>query len=119
MSKAYIGYHQLACLIIKNNVDNKYLANKNSISFGIRKSYMKDENGTGVMLVPFAPQTEDENLQLNFINERTRRGLKYAVPNLASLDKIKMSQEISRFLLKNIFLAMNSIQYIEHLGRVL
>lgn len=39
MSRAFAGHHQVVCVIVEHEGDNKYLSKKGGLSFGIRVSY--------------------------------------------------------------------------------
>ena len=68
------------------------------MSFGIRKAFVPDESGVGIVPVMLAPTTEGETLQGQFLNERTIRKLKYSEPELKDLDKAKLNPDMVRLL---------------------
>ena len=60
MSRAFAGHSQIVCSILENNGDNNYLSDKKGLSFGIRKMFVADADGSGIIPVPLAPSTEGE-----------------------------------------------------------
>ena len=64
MSRAFAANHQIALAILHHKGDNKYLNERKGMSFGVRKTFMKNPNGNGVVVFEKAPsaelQTENE-----------------------------------------------------------
>ena len=98
MSRAFAGHHQIVLSIMHHNGDNKYLSEKGGLSFGVRKTYVPDHEGKGVIEVPLAPTSEAETTTGAFLNERTSRGMKYPLPDVKSLDKYKLDKCMVRVL---------------------
>lgn len=98
MSRAFAGHSQVVCAILENNGDNNYLSEKKGLSFGIRKMFVPDEDGTGIIPVPLAPTCEGETAQGVLLSERSSRGLRYTPPDLRKLDKIRLSRSMIKLL---------------------
>ena len=69
MSRAFAGHSQIVCAILENNGNNNYLSDKKGMSFGIRKMFVPDADGSGIIPVPLAPTTEGETAQGFFLND--------------------------------------------------
>ena len=98
MSRAYAGHHQIASAIIAHNGDNKYLTERGGMTFGVRKTYVRDPDGTGVIPIELAPQEENETIQGQILAEAEMRGVRYSPPSLESLDKAALTLEQKQFL---------------------
>jgi len=100
-ARAFAGHHQIVCAIISQNGDNNYLAERGGMSFGVRRSYMTDHEGKGVIPVPLA-MDESKTVQAQIINEMTSRGLKYEMPEISTLKNAKLTNSMKEFLLANM-----------------
>ena len=98
MSRAFAGHSQIVCAILENNGDNNYLSEKKGLSFGIRKMFVADEDRTGIIPVPLAPENEGETAQGYFLNERNSRGLRYEPPDIRRFDNTKLTSSMIRML---------------------
>ena len=98
MSRAFAGHHQLVLSIMKHNGDNEYLTEKGGLSFGVRRTFVADQTGCGVVPVTLAATDESETTQGVFLSERAFQGLKYALPDLNDLDKARLHGEMIRIL---------------------
>ena len=82
MSRAFAGHHQIVNSILHHKDDNTYLSKKGGLSLGIRKHFICDEEGEGIIAVPLAPQEEGETAQAVI-----QSALKFAKPKLDDLPK--------------------------------
>ena len=98
MSRAFANHSQIVTSIIKHEGDNKYLSEKGGLSFGIRRTFVTDIEGTGVVPISLAPTTEGETTQGEFLNERIARHLRYEEPTIESLDKAKLTSSMITLL---------------------
>ena len=98
MARAFAGHHQIVCSILHHEGNNQYLSERGGLSFGIRKSYVADAEGVGIVPVTLAPSAEGETTQGQFLNERTIRNLKYIEPELGALDKAKLDTQMVHLL---------------------
>ena len=90
MSRAFAGHHQIVCSILEHEGDNTYLSSKGGLSFGIRKMFVPDQEGYGVIPISLAANLEGETLQGAFLSERAIRKLKYDPPNISTLHLAKL-----------------------------
>ena len=81
ISCAYLGNHQISCAWIHYGRDNKYLSERQGISFGVRKFFMNTYEVDNVMVVPY-PMVKRESSQNQVIADKERQGLKYNLPDL-------------------------------------
>ena len=75
-----------------------YLKVNGGLHFGVRKCFVVDEDGKGVIPVTIPP-TEAETEQAQMLNERMARGLKYERPDINTLRTFHLTDEMERFLL--------------------
>ena len=101
ISRAFVAHHQIVSCIIQHDGDNKYLSERGGMSFGVRRMYMTDEEGEGVIPVPLA-MVEGETLQAQLINEKRSRELKYEEPAMGDLTQARMTNEMKSFLMANM-----------------
>ena len=87
IARAFAAHHQIVNSIIKHKGDNNFLTEKGGLTFGIRRMYVRNEEGDGVVPVTLAPEDVQETAQDRLIAESGRRGLKYDTPNLKDLKK--------------------------------
>jgi hypothetical protein len=106
MAHAFMGRHQIVCAILGENGNNTYLSRKGGgLSFGIRKQFIADKEGEGVVPVSLAPQILEDTAQGQILEEgNNNNGLKYSVQNLNELNKAKLTEEMSALL----------IEYMDH-----
>ena len=101
IARAFAGHNQIVCAIIENNGDNNYLSKRKGLSFGIRRCYITDEEGEGVIPVPVT-MAESETAQTQIISERQSRGLRYDEPKISDLSKAKLTDRMKEFLLEHM-----------------
>lgn len=104
MSRAFAGHSQVVCAILAHNGDNTYLRERKGMTFGIRKMFVPDEDGEGVIPIPLAPQTEGETVQGLFLSERNVRNLKYSPPDIRTFGNVELEPAM-----KELFLAYADI----------
>ena len=98
MSRAFAGHHQIVCSILHHNGDNSYLSKKGGLTFGIRKTFVRDHEGEGVISVPLAAQEEGETAEAII-----RNSLKFQEPKLEELPQIpKLSNEMTAFFIEHM-----------------
>ena len=88
--------------IFNDNGDNNYLSQRGGLSFGIRRTFVSDPEGEGVIPVTLAAQNEAETAQGIILNEAFVQGLKYTPPDLRSLQHAKLTTEMRDLLLHNM-----------------
>ena len=98
MSRAFAGHWQIVCSILTHEGDNNYLSDRGGLSFGVRKMFVADAEGIGVVPVNLAPTHEGETTQGEFLNERAVRKLKYEEPALSALDKAMLDRDMIHVL---------------------
>ena len=82
------------------NGDNVYLTQKDGLDFGIRMNFYANEDRTGIIRIT---ELENELSPADVIaNERIRRGLKYKVPSIMSLQEGDLTDEQKEFFLENM-----------------
>ena len=92
MSRAFAGHHQIVLSIMHHNGDNAYLSERGGLSFGIRKSFVVDDQGRGVVPVQMAPTSEGETTQGSYLNKLSANRLKFPLPELKDLDKFRLDK---------------------------
>ena len=102
MARAFAGHSQIVCAILHHNGDNNYLSQRGGLSFGIRRTFVSDPEGEGVIPVTLAAQNEAETAQGIILNEAFVQGLKYTPPDLRSLQHAKLTTEMRDLLLHNM-----------------
>ena len=102
MARAFAGHHQIVCSIMKYNGDNNYLSEKGGLSFGIRKAYIRNEEGNGVFPVSLAPETEDDTVQGQILAQMKKHNLKYDKPAVSELKKAVLTKEMRELLLEQM-----------------
>ena len=78
--------------------DNKYLSEKGGLSFGVRKTYVCDKEGEGVIPVTLAAENEAETTQGLLLSANFERGMKYSPPDIRTLEKGKLSKDMREIL---------------------
>jgi hypothetical protein len=85
ISKGFVGHHQVACAILDNNGGNEFLTSKGGCHFGVRRVFLENETGDGVIAVDIVNDDGVEtSMTQQFVDEREREGLKYNVPDVGS-----------------------------------
>ena len=102
MARAFAGHSQIVLSILHHKGDNNYLSEKGGLSFGIRRTFVTDAEGNGIIPVTLAATNHGETIQGEFLNERLVRKLKYDAPVMRSLDKGKLTKEMYNFLDENM-----------------
>ena len=100
LGRAFAGHHQIVETIRQYKGDNKFLTEKGGLSFGVRRTYICNEEGTGVIPVTIAPQNELETRAGQLLNQQRINGLKYSPPKATDLTKAVLSQEMKDMLLE-------------------
>ena len=77
---------------------NNYLKEKGGLSFRIRRTFICNESGDGIIPVDLAPKHEGQTLTGSLLNENIACGLKYEVPDIKSLDKARLTNEMITIL---------------------
>ena len=98
MSRAFAGHFQVVCAILENNGDNNFLSDKQGLSFGIRKMFVADQDGKGVIPVPLAPECVGETAQGILLSVRGTKGLKYVPPDISKFENITLKDSMIRLL---------------------
>ena len=94
MARAFAGHHQIVSSIMNYKGDNNYLFEKGGLSFGIRKTFIGNEEGNGVIPVTLAPDTDEETLQGQILHQMKKHKLKYEKPAVSVLEKAQMTKEM-------------------------
>ena len=81
--------------------DNNYLSTRGGMRFWLRRSYLVDAEGEGVIPVPMA-MSEWGTVWYQIINERRSRRLNYEKIDMATLTKTSITKEMSEFIKKNM-----------------
>ena len=102
MAREFAGHSQIVLSILHHKGDNNYLSEKGGLSFGIRRTFVTDAEGNGIIPVTLAATNHGETIQGEFLNERLVRKLKYDAPVMRSLDKGKLTKEMYNFLDENM-----------------
>ena len=105
MSRAFAGHSQVVCAILAHNGDNTYLREKNGMTFGVRKMFVPDEDGEGVIPIDLAPQTEGETVQGVFLSERNVKNLKYTPPDIRTFGNVELEPAM-----KELFIAYADVK---------
>ena len=85
MSRAFIHHTQVVNSILHYEGGNDYLYKKKGLHFGIRKTFINDEDGQGVLMVQIAPEADHETHIGQVMNDRAKYGLRFAVPDVRPL----------------------------------
>ena len=101
ISRAFAAHNQIVSCILKHDGDKNYLSVRGGMSFVIRRMYLTDEEGEGVIPVPMA-MVEGETVQAQVVNERRAKGLKYDEPAMSDLVDAALKKEMKVFLLDNM-----------------
>ena len=100
MSRAFAGHSQIVSAILAHNGDNTYLTERKGLTFGIRKMFVRDRDGDGIIPVVLAPQSEGETTQGILLSEWGVNGLRYDPPDIRTLNNVKLTEEMSGLFLK-------------------
>ena len=100
IARAFAGHHQIVEEIRQNKGDNKFLSEKGGLSFGIRRTYIRNEEGTGVVPITIAPQNEMETDAGRILNQQRITGLKHQIPKANDLPKAQLTTEMKEMLLE-------------------
>ena len=97
MSRAFAANHQVALAILQHKGDNNYLKERGGLSFGIRKRFVKNPNGKGVIVYNQAPSNASETT-IGSLMEKNR--LKYEMPKVAGfdVDNVKLTFEMKKMI---------------------
>ena len=112
MSRAFAGHSQIVCAIIEHKGDNKYLSEKGGLSFGVRKTYICDEDGEGVIPITLAPENEAETTQGLLLSSNFERGMKYTPPDICTLKNGQLTKEMKEVL--NMYVDTNLMDEETH-----
>lgn len=100
LARAFAGHHQIVETIRKCDGDNKFLTEKGGLSFGVRRTYIRNEEGTGVVPITIAPQNDLETRTGQLLNQQQITGLKHAPPKANELSKAELTTEMKDMLLE-------------------
>ena len=78
--------------------DNLYLKEKGSLSFGIRRTFIGNERGDGIIPLTLAPKSEGETLTGNLLLENWIQGLKYKSPSISDLVHARLTSDMMQVL---------------------
>lgn len=98
MSRAFAANHQIVSAILHYKGDNGYLKEKGGLTFGIRKTFIVNKEGDGVIPVDLAPANESET----FCGRLIQVGLKYKAPNIYDLKDVTLSRQMKIVLNKDV-----------------
>ena len=102
MSKAFAAHPQLVSAILEHKGDNNYLSEKGGLSFGIRRTYHRNEEGDGITLIDLAVQNENETIAGQLLANARAAGLKYAAPDLRTLKNAAPTGEMKEILMSYV-----------------
>ena len=94
IARAFASHWQVVLAAMHHKGDNDYLKEKGGLTFGIRKMFVQNESGDGIIPVTLAPEHEGSTLTGNLLNQNAAKRLKYDVPSVTTLDKAKMTREM-------------------------
>ena len=98
IARSFAGHWQIVLAAMHHKGDNIYLKEKGGLSFGIRRTFIRNEKGDGIIPVTLAPEHEGETLTGNFLNESVVDGLKYKSPDITSLVHARLTDEMVNLL---------------------
>ena len=98
MARAFAGHHQIVSAILHHKGDNAYLSEKGGLSFGVRKCFVPDIEGTGVVAIPLAPENIAETATGSFIIDQEVTKMKYSTPTLDKLPDATLTTEMIELL---------------------
>jgi hypothetical protein len=102
---AFAGHLQIVCSI---------LSEKGGLSFGIRKMFVVDKEGNGIIPITLAPQLQSETVQSQLYNESVvATSLKYETPCGKNLTQAKLLEPMKGFLMEHMDHAMISEELLE------
>ena len=103
ISRAFIHHTQVVNSVLHYNGGNDYLHKRNGLHFGVRRTFLNDEDGEGVTLFDHAPENESETNIGQAMNDRKERGLRFEVPDVRKLyDNAKLQKDMLHILRPNI-----------------
>ena len=95
MSRAFAANHQIVCAILHYKGGNKYLSDRGGLHYyGIRRTYIAESNGMGVVPVDMVATNESESRIGLFHSISSVYGLKYRIPNISELTEAQLTQEM-------------------------
>ena len=98
MARAFAGHHQIVSAVLHHKGDNTYLSEKGGLSFGVRKLFVPDVEGTGVVAVPLAPENVAETATGSFLIDQEVTKMKYPTPSLDMLPDATLTPEMIQLL---------------------
>ena len=98
IARSFAGHCQIVCAAIHHKGDNIYLKEKGGLSFGIRRTFVRNEKGDGIIPVTLAPEHEGETLTGSFLGESAIDGLKYKSPDVTMLEHARLTDEMVTLL---------------------
>ena len=78
---------------------------KVGLSFGVRKTYICDEDGEGVIPITLAPENEAETTQGLLLSSNFERGMKYNPPDICTLKNGLLTNKMKEVL--NMYINTN------------
>ena len=100
IARAFAGHHQIVETIRRHEGDNKFLSQRGGLSFGVRRTFIRDEDGTGVIPITMAPRLDIETRTGHLLNDHQVAGLKYPIPNVKELTKADLTKEMKDMLME-------------------
>ena len=98
ISRSFAGHWQIVCAAMHHKGDNMYLKEKGGLSFGIRRTFIGNERGDGIIPVSLAPESEGETLSGSLLLENQISGLKYKSPPIQDLVHARLTGEMMHVL---------------------
>ena len=98
IARAFASHWQIVCAAMFHKGDNDYLKEKGGLSFGIRKTFVTNRNGDGIIPVTLAPEHEGATLTGELLNENFLKGLKYPTPSISELTMARLTPQMLEVL---------------------
>ena len=102
MARSFAGHHQVVSTIMEEKGNNEYFSKKGGLSFGVRKAFVCDRDGDGVVPIRLSPETFEDTDTYRVINNRRCIGLKHSEPKMNELNKAELTEEQKRILSSNM-----------------
>ena len=103
IARAFVHHTQIANSVLYYEGGNDYLYKKGAMHFGVRRTFVIDEDGEGVSMVDLAPENECETNVGNALHDRVQRGLRFQIPDVRPLyEKANLSPSMLHVLRPNI-----------------
>ena len=102
IARAFVAHHQIVSSIIEHKGDNKFLSEKGGLTYGVRRMFVRTEEGDGVIPVTIAPEEERQTAQGTVLKVAAEKGLKYEKPRANELKKARMPEEMQDLLMEHM-----------------